>query len=287
MLLGGLYTALVTPFSGDKLALADFRNLVETQSDGGVDGVVVGGTTGEAPVLTREEFVTLIGIANEVAGTTKVIAGVGSCDTKQAVEKTKIAHDLGVYGMLAVTPYYNKSTQSGLIEYYGRIADATDRPIILYSVPSRTGVEIAVETAARLHERHRNIVAIKEASENCSRVEEMVRVCGEGFSVLSGNDSMTIPFMSLGATGVVSVMSNLMPLEMANIVASACVGDFRRALMAYRSVLPVMSKLFIETNPLPVKFLLKAKGVISSEKCRSPIGELSKKSIGELSNLTL
>ncbi|MDR1413794.1 MAG: 4-hydroxy-tetrahydrodipicolinate synthase [Puniceicoccales bacterium] len=283
----GLYTALVTPFVDGEINLNDFRRLISFQAEGGADGIVVAGTTGESPTLTGGEFISLLETAVANGKQMKVLAGVGSCSTTEAVRKTKIAHDMGVSGMLAVTPYYNRPTQSGLVEYYSRIADATDRPIILYSVPSRCGVEIAIDTISTLRSRCSNIVGIKEATENCSRVEKITDLMGEDFAVFSGNDSMTLPFMSLGAVGVVSVMSNITPSEMAKLVAFAGAGDFRDALHLYRTMQQMISKLFIETNPLPVKFLLEAKGIISSAQCRSPLGELSKSSVAELSKLPI
>jgi 4-hydroxy-tetrahydrodipicolinate synthase len=286
MPLTGLYTALVTPFVKGKFSLPDFRNLLRLQVEGKVDGVVVGGTTGEALALTIEEFTTMINAAVAESGSVRVFAGVGSYDPAKAVEKTRLAHDLGVDGMLDVTPFYNKPTQSGLVEYYERIADSTDRPIILYSVPSRTGVEIAIDTVVKLRKGHGNIVAIKEATENCSRIETMGRIFdGDDFSLLSGNDSMTLPFMSLGAVGVVSVISNLMPSKMSKFIALANGGDFHGALGLYREMCPVIGKLFLETNPLPIKFLLKFSGIISSAECRPPLGELGEKSVAELANL--
>jgi 4-hydroxy-tetrahydrodipicolinate synthase len=287
MLLKGLYTALVTPFIDGKLSLEDFKKLLMSQSEGFVDGVVVCGTTGESPVLTDEEFTILVETTVAASGRMRVFAGVGSCDTAKAVEKTKIADSLGVTGVLAVTPYYNKPTQSGLIEYYDRIADASDKQVILYSIPSRAGVEISIDTVAKLRERHSNIIGIKEATESCARVDVMSRNLGPDFAVLSGNDSMTLPFMSLGATGVVSVMSNIMPREMAAMVRLAYAGDFHGALNTYRAIAPVMDKVFIEANPLPVKFLLQKQGIISSNECRSPLGALSEKSIAELTKLPI
>ncbi|MDR1891210.1 MAG: 4-hydroxy-tetrahydrodipicolinate synthase [Puniceicoccales bacterium] len=285
MSLKGLYTALVTPFLNEAVEFGDFKNLIKQQADGGVDGIIVAGTTGESPVLAQEEFVALVETAKAEAGQMNVFVGVGSCDTKKAVEKTKIAHGLGADGFLVVTPYYNKPTQSGLVEYYGKIADSTDKPIILYSVPSRTGVEIAIDTITKLREKYSHIVAIKEASESCSRVEAMVKNFGKDLVVFSGNDSMTLPFMSLGAVGVVSVMSNIAAREMASLVKLASDGNFRGALKEYQVLMPIMSKLFIETNPLPIKFLLKSKNIISSAECRSPLGKLSEKSMAELANL--
>ena len=253
--------------------------LVTTQIGSGVSGVIVAGTTGESPVLSDDEFKLLIEVAlSEIGDKIKVFAGVGSCDTVKAAAKTKLAHNLGVDGMLAVTPYYNKPTQSGLIEYYDKIADSTDKPIILYSVPSRTGVEIAVNSAKILHKKHKNIVAIKEASENCGRVEQLANLFNENFSVLSGNDSMTLPFMSLGATGVVSVVSNVKPREMSEVISLAL-------LKKYRPLIQIIKNLFIETNPLPIKYALEKYGIISSSECRSPLGHLQDSSRAILSDL--
>lgn len=286
MILKGVYTALVTPFINGNIAIDDFKHLISHQINGGVDGVVVCGTTGESPVLTENEFCSLLRTAVEAANDKiKVFAGVGSCLTEHAVKKTKLAHDIGVDGMLAVTPYYTKPTQMGLCQYYSEIASATDKPIMLYSVPSRTGVEIGVDTAMKLHDKFSNIVAIKEASENCSRIEEITHQNNQDFFVFSGNDSMTLPFMSLGAVGVVSVMSNLQPREMSNMVRLAYASDFRNALSVYHSMLPTMSRLFIETNPLPVKFLLKQAGIITSDECRPPLGQLSASSKKSLMSL--
>lgn len=279
MILKGVFTALVTPFINGNIAIDDFKRLISQQINGGVDGIVVCATTGESPVLTEDEFTLLLNTAVETTnGKIKVFAGVGSCETSHAVKRTQLADKIGVDGMLAVTPYYNKPTQAGLYQYYGAIASTTNRPIMLYSVPSRTGVEISVDTALQLHNDFSNIIAIKEATENCSRVEQMTHRNNSDFFVFSGNDSMTLPFMSLGAVGVVSVMSNLQPREMSNMVRLAYASDFRNALSVYHSMLPTISRLFIETNPLPVKFLLKQAGIITSDECRSPLGQLSESS---------
>ena len=285
-MLSGVLTALVTPMLASKIDEKSFRKLLKTQIGSGVSGVIVAGTTGESPVLSDDEFKLLIEVAlGEVGDKIKVFAGVGSCDTVKAAAKTKLAHNLGVDGMLAVTPYYNKPTQSGLIEYYDKIADSTDKPIILYSVPSRTGVEIAVNSAKILHKKHKNIVAIKEASENCGRVEQLANLFNENFSVLSGNDSMTLPFMSLGATGVVSVVSNVKPREMSEVISLALAGNFKEALKKYRPLIQIIKNLFIETNPLPIKYALEKYGIISSSECRSPLGHLQDSSRAILSSL--
>ena len=285
-MLSGVLTALVTPMLDSKIDEKSFKELLKTQIGSGVSGIIVAGTTGESPVLSDNEFKLLVEVAlDEVGDKIKVFAGVGSCDTTKAAAKTKLAHSLGVDGMLAVTPYYNKPTQNGLIEYYGEIADSTDKPIILYSVPSRTGVEISVNAVKSLHEKHSNIVAIKEASENCGRVEQLANLFNENFSVLSGNDSMTLPFMSLGATGVVSVVSNVKPREMSEVISLALAGNFKEALKKYRPLIQIIKNLFIETNPLPIKYALEKYGIISSSECRSPLGHLQDSSRAILSDL--
>ncbi|MDR2721006.1 MAG: 4-hydroxy-tetrahydrodipicolinate synthase [Puniceicoccales bacterium] len=283
MLECGVYTAVVTPFEGEKLSCDCLKGLIDFQAEAGVRGVVVCGTTGEAPTLSHGEYESVLERAVEcAAGRIKVFAGIGSFDTKQAVSKTKLAHELGLDGMLAVTPYYNKPTQGGLIEYFRRIADSTDKPVMLYSVPSRCAVEIAVDTVKTLARECKNICAIKEATDSCARVDAIREATSDDFMIFSGNDSMTIPFMSLGAGGVISVASNLIPREMIAIVKCACDGDYASALAKYRKIYPIVNKLFIETNPLPIKYLLRKKGLIRSSECRSPLGKLSEKSMAEL-----
>jgi 4-hydroxy-tetrahydrodipicolinate synthase len=286
MLKYGVYTALATPFSGGKISYDCLGKLIDFQVKSGASGIVVCGTTGEAPTLSHEEYEGVLRYAmRRIAGKIKGFAGVGSFDTKQAVSKTKLAHAIGLDGMLAVTPYYNKPTQNGLVEYFRQIADSTDKPIILYSVPSRCSVEIAVDTVRILVDECKNICAIKEATDNCARVDAIREVVPEDFVILSGNDSMTIPFMALGAGGVVSVASNLLPREMVAMVDHACRGDYASALAEYRKIYPIINKLFIETSPLPIKHLLQRKGLIKSSECRSPLGKLREKSIIELDKL--
>ncbi|MDR3274295.1 MAG: 4-hydroxy-tetrahydrodipicolinate synthase [Puniceicoccales bacterium] len=282
----GVYTALVTPFVEGEVSRDCLNGLIDFQIEAGVRGIIVCGTTGEAPTLSRGDYENVLKhTVGRVAGRIKVFAGVGSFDTKRAVSKAKLAHELGLDGMLAVTPYYNKPTQVGLIEYFRRIADSTDRPVILYSVPSRCVVEIAVDTVKTLANECKNICAIKEATDNCARVDAIREALPKNFVILSGNDSMTIPFMSLGASGVVSVASNLLPREMVSIVEYAHGGDYVSALAEYRKIYPVVSRLFVETNPLPIKYLLHKKDFIKSDECRSPLGRLCEKSIAELGKL--
>ena len=282
----GVYTALVTPFVDGAVSYECLKALLDLQIAGRVRGVMVCVTTSEAPTLSKDEYQEVLRfVVEHVAGRIEVWAGVGSNDTKTAVERTILADKLGADGIQAVTPYYNKPTQAGLIDYYGQIARATDKPVMLYSVPSRCGVEIAVDTVCALRREFSNICAIKEATDNCARIDAIREVVDDEFCIFSGNDSMTLPFMVLGARGVVSVMSNLFPGEMSRMVELAHLGKFGEALVLYRKIYPVMNKLFIETNPLPIKFLLRQAGIIKSAEVRSPLGELSKKSKELLENL--
>lgn len=284
----GVYTALVTPFVNGAVSYDCLKKLLDSQILGGVSGVMLCVTTSEGPTISSEEYQSIIKFVIEyVAGKIEVWAGVGSNNTETAVHKTILADKLGVDGMLAVTPYYNKPTQNGLIDYFGQIALATNKPVMMYSVPSRCGVEISVDTVSVLRNDHRNICALKEATDNCARVDAIREVVDDEFCILSGNDSMTLPFMSVGARGVVSVMSNLYPKEMVKIVQLAYDGNFYEALKIYRKIYPVMNKLFIEVNPLPIKFLLKRAGIIKSDEARSPLGTLSEKSIFLLKDLQI
>lgn len=283
----GVYTALVTPFVDGVVSYDCLKKLLDLQISGNVRGVIICGTTGEAPTLSTDEYERIVHfVVKYVSCQIKVFVGVGSYDTKIAVQKTILANKLGVDGMLAVTPYYNKPTQVGLVEYFKQISSATNKPIILYSVPSRCGIEVGIETVSILNKECENICAIKEATDNCARVDAIREATGDDFIILSGNDSMTIPFMSLGASGVVSVASNLFPREMVHMVNCAYERDYNAALMEYRKLYPTINKLFVETNPLPIKFLLQQSGIIRSSGVRSPLGRLSQKSINELSKLS-
>ncbi len=282
----GVYTALVTPFLNGEVSYECLKNLLDAQVVSGVKGVVICGTTGESPTLSSEEYQSIIRYTTEYVGDKiLVFVGVGSNNTKEAVRKTVLANKFNISGVLAVTPYYNKPTQSGLLDYFEQIATATNKSVILYSVPSRCGVEISVETIRVLSSKFENICSLKEATDNCARIDAIREVVGEDFTILSGNDSMTIPFMSLGAKGVISVASNIYPEKMVQIVEHGYNGKFKDALKIYCELYPVINKLFIETNPLPIKFLLQQKGIIASYEARSPLGMLSQNSINELKNV--
>lgn len=263
----GVHTALVTPFSGGTLDEDAFRNLIDAQFAGGVAGVVPVGTTGESPTLTHEEHERVIALA--VEHTNKrglVIAGTGSNATAEAIQLTQSAETAGADASLQVCPYYNKPSQEGLFQHFKAIADATKLPIILYSIPGRCGIEISVETTARLAESCSNVVAMKEAGGTPERVSQLVAETPDHFEVLSGDDSMTLPFISVGAVGVISVASNLLPKVMVDLVASANRGDLNQAREIHQKFYPLFSSfLKLDTNPVPIKTALALRGEIEEE----------------------
>ncbi|PYL66691.1 MAG: 4-hydroxy-tetrahydrodipicolinate synthase, partial [Verrucomicrobia bacterium] len=257
----GTFTALVTPFRNGGIDIAAFEKLIENQIAAGISGVVAVGTTGESPTLSHEERQQLIRLT--VATAKKrclVLAGTGSNATQHAVADTKIAEKLGADGALLVAPYYNKPSQEGLFLHFKTIADATSLPIILYNIPGRCGVDIAPDTVTRLAKECRNIVSIKEASGSVERISELRVRLPESFTILSGDDSLTLPFMSVGAAGVVSVASNLFPTEVCALVRAYEGGDVKSASNLHRKMFPLFKDLFIEPNPVPVKTALGWRG---------------------------
>lgn len=273
--LTGTITALVTPFRRHEVAYDDLAKLVEYQIKGGVNGLVPVGTTGESPTLSHEEHIEVVRAV--VANTRKrvpVIAGTGSNSTHEAVELTQLAHAAGADAMLVVAPYYNKPSQEGLFQHFCAVADATDRPIILYSIPGRCGIEIGVPVVERLAGRYKHVRWVKEAGGSVDRVDQLKHALGDDVIVLSGDDSLTLPFMSVGAEGVISVASNLLVREVSQLVRLALSGDFVKAAHLHRKLYPVFKTLFIEPNPVPVKAALARAGVISSAEVRLPLSEM-------------
>ncbi len=282
----GLYTAIVTPFKNDKVDFDAFQTLIEAQIAGGVDGIVPVGTTGESPTLTHEEHMEVIRRAAEfAAGRCQVIAGTGSNATYEAVEMTKEAADMGVDGTLQVCPYYNKPSQEGVYRHFKAIADSTSLPIMLYSIPGRSGIEIAVDTVVRLAQDCPTITAIKEAGGSVERVNQLVAALPADFAVLSGDDGLTVPFISCGARGLVSVTSNVAPAEMKALVDAAMSGDGAKALELQKKYYPLMKGLMsLDTNPVPIKAALALRGDISWE-VRLPLVELAVEKRGQLTEL--
>jgi len=274
--LTGTITALVTPFKNHEVAYRDLEKLVEHQIKGGINGLVPVGTTGESPTVSHEEHMDVIrAVIGAVHGRVPVIAGTGSNSTHEAVELTQSAHAAGADGMLVVTPYYNKPSQEGLFRHYCAVADATDRPIILYSVPSRCGIEISVPVVERLRARYRHVRWIKEAGGNVDRVDQLKQALGSDITVLCGDDSLTLPFMANGAEGVISVASNLYVREVGQMVRHALANDYVKARDLHRRLYPMFKALFIEPNPVPIKTALARAGIISSAAVRLPLCEMS------------
>ena len=282
ILFTGCGTAIATPFDKNGVNLKEFAKLVEDQISNGVDALIVCGTTGEATTMTKEEKIATIKCAIEVSKKrVPIIAGTGANDTLAAIEMTKIAEDLGVDGALVVTPYYNKTTQAGLIAHYSAIANSTKLPIILYSVPSRTGLNILPSTCLELS-KIPNIVAIKEASGNLSQVAEIASLCSDLLTIYSGNDDQILPILSLGGKGVISVLSNIKPKFTHDMVMNFINGNLEAAKESQLKAIPLIKALFCEVNPIPVKAALNMVGYNFGTP-RLPLIEMSEKGKEQLS----
>ena len=252
----GCGTAIATPFTKDGVNFEEFGKIIEFQIQNNIDAIIVCGTTGESATMSTEEKKETIKYAIEkVAKRTKVVVGTGSNNTKSAIEMSKYAEEVGADGILVVTPYYNKTTQKGLISHYKEIAEAVNLPIIMYNVPSRTGVNILPKTCLELS-KIKNIVAIKEASGDISQVAKIVNLCKEDLTIYSGNDDQIIPVLSLGGKGVISVLSNIMPKYTHNMTKKYLEGDLEEARKMQLEVSDLIEALFTEVNPIPVKYAL-------------------------------
>ena len=272
----GCGTAIVTPFTDTGVNFEEFRKLIEFQIENEVDAIIVCGTTGEASTMTEEEKKETIKFAINLAkGRTKVIVGTGSNNTKSAVEMSKFAEEAGADGILVVTPYYNKTTQAGLIAHYTEIARNVNLPIIMYSVPGRTGVNILPETCLELS-KIENIVGIKEASGNLSQVAKIASLCRDDLAIYSGNDDQIIPVLSLGGKGVISVLSNVMPKYTHDMIKKYFEGNLKEATRMQLDVIDLTDALFVEVNPIPVKYALNLMGFDFGVP-RLPLIELSDK----------
>ena len=271
----GTYTAIVTPFRNGKIDEPALERLIKTQVKAGVDGIVPVGTTGESPTLSYEEHIQVIELSVKFsAGRIKVIAGSGGNSTHEAVYLTQNAERVGADGSLQVSPYYNKPTQEGLFHHFREVARQTRLPILLYSIPGRCGIEIGIETIRRLVGDCKNVIGIKEAGGNPDRVSQLRAALGPKFIILSGDDALTVPFMSLGAQGVISVASNVIPRAIVSTVRAFADGRVREALKIHEQYYPLLKDLFIETNPVPVKAALAMMGQIE-EQYRLPLVPLN------------
>ena len=272
----GAHTALVTPFKDGALDESALEALIEIQIQGGISGIVPVGTTGESPTLSHEEHRRVIEIAVKAAAKRiLVIAGTGSNATSEAVELTVEAEKLGADAALLVAPYYNKPSAEGLYRHFKKVAEAVSIPIVLYSIPGRCGIEIPVSVVVRLAADCPNVLAIKEAGGSVERVNQLRTALPASFQILSGDDSLTLPFMAAGAVGVISVASNIIPAEVEGLVQSFLKGDISKAQEIQTRYYPLFRDLFIEPNPVPIKTALAAKGICKDD-VRLPLCEMTK-----------
>ena len=277
----GSMVALVTPFKDGRVDEVKLLELVEFQIKNGTDVLVPCGTTGESPTLSHDEHKRVIELT--VAAANKripVVAGTGSNSTAEAIELTRYAKKVGVDGALVVLPYYNKPTQQGLVAHYRAIADAVELPLILYNIPGRTGINMLPETVAVLAD-HPNIVGMKEATGNLEQMTQDIVLCGDKLSFLSGDDTLTLPLMAVGGRGVISVVANIVPREVADLTRAFLSGDWKRAREIHLKLFPLCQAMFYETNPIPVKTAMALMGMIGGE-LRLPLCPMSDANVGKL-----
>ena len=261
----GTFTALITPFRNGAVDVEALEGMVELQIQQGVSGLVPCGTTGETPAMSEEEDRLVVETVVRVAsGRVPIIAGTGSNSTDMAIKYTRMAQEVGADGSLQVAPYYNKPTQEGLFRHFATIAESTELPLVLYNIPGRTGVTVSAETMARLAEIP-NIVGVKDSTLSMNMIADVISLCGEDFDVLSGDDPMTLPLISLGGTGVISVTSNVAPGAVSDMVRALLEGDWERGRELHYELLPLFRALFVETNPIPVKTAASLLGLCSDE----------------------
>ena len=271
----GSFVALVTPFRDGKVDEAKLRELVELHAANGTDGLVPCGTTGESPTLSHDEHRRVVEVVVDAARKRmKVLAGTGSNSTSEAIELTRHAERAGADGALVVNPYYNKPTQEGLYRHFRAVAESVAIPIVVYNIQSRTAVNIETATMARLVKDVKNIKGVKEASGSLDQMSQVIAACGPGFSVLSGDDNLTLPLMAIGGHGVISVIANLVPRETADMVHAALEGDFKRARELHYRLFPLARAAFLETNPIPIKEAMAMAGMLEPE-LRLPMCRMS------------
>jgi len=276
MQLEGTYTALVTPFQSDEsIDWKAFDALVDAQIEGGISGLVPCGTTGESPALTEDEQLAVIKRTVERArGRVPVIAGTGSNSTRHAIHLSKQAEAAGANAVMVVVPYYNKPTQDGLFRHYVAVARAVKCPVIVYNIPARSSIDLGADTMVRITEAAPNVVAIKEATGNVLRAQELVRRLGERLTVLSGDDALTLPMIAVGARGVISVTSNLLPKAVSEATRAALAGDLAKARQKHLALLPVHEAMFIEANPSPIKAAMAERGMVGAT-VRGPLAPIT------------
>ena len=262
----GSFVAMVTPFRNGSVDEAKLRELVEFHITNGTDGLIPCGTTGESPSLNHDEHRRVVEVVIEAAqGRIRVVAGTGSNSTTEAISLTKHAERAGAAGALVVNPYYNKPTQEGLYRHFRAVAESVAIPILVYNIPSRTAVNVETDTLARLVRDAKNVVGVKEASGSLDQMSQVIQACGPDFSVLSGDDNVTLPLLAIGGSGVVSVIANILPRETADLVHAALDGDWKRARDLHYRLFPLARAAFLETNPIPIKEAMAMAGMIEPE----------------------
>ena len=278
----GVLPAIVTPFKNGAVDEEGLRQLIEFHLENGVHGMVPCGTTGESATLSHDEHERVVEITvDQVKGRVPVVAGTGSNNTAEAIALTAHAKKVGADGVLMISPYYNKPTQEGIYQHYKKVAEEVDIPIIIYNIPGRTASNIEPTTFARLAGM-KNIVGVKEASGSMKQITEIIRLCGDELTVLSGEDFLTYPLMSVGGKGVICVVANIVPQDMADLCNLLLAGDFDKSRELYYRLLPLCHSMFIETNPAPIKAALAVTGKISSAEVRLPLAPMSEANQGKL-----
>jgi len=262
----GSFVAMVTPFRNGRVDEAKLRELVEFHITNGTDGLIPCGTTGESPTLSHDEHHRVVEVVIEAARSRiRVVAGTGSYSTSDAIEMTKHAERTGAAGALVVNPYYNKPTQEGLYRHFRAVAESVAIPILVYNIQSRTAINVETDTMARLRRDVKNIVGVKEASGSLDQMSQVIAACGPDFSVLSGDDNITLPLLAIGGSGVVSVIANIVPRETADLVHAALDGDWKRARDLHFRLFPLARAAFLETNPIPIKEAMAMAGMLEPE----------------------
>jgi len=262
----GSFVAMVTPFRSGKVDEAKLKELVEFHITHGTDGLIPCGTTGESPSLSHDEHRRVVELVIEASrGRIRVVAGTGSNSTAEAIDMTKHAERAGATGALVVNPYYNKPTQEGLYRHFRAVAESVAIPILLYNIQSRTAINVETDTLARLVRDAKNIVGVKEASGSLDQMSQVIAACGPDFSVLSGDDNITLPLLVIGGSGVVSVIANIVPRETADLVHAALEGDWKRARDLHYRLFPLARAAFLETNPIPIKEAMALAGMLEPE----------------------
>jgi 4-hydroxy-tetrahydrodipicolinate synthase len=271
----GVYTALVTPFKDGVIDYASLEVIIEMQIAGGLDGILPMGTTGESPTVSHKEHKELVKeVVKLVNGRVKVIAGTGSNSTEEAIDLSKSAEEDGVDAIMLVNPYYNKPTQRGLISHFETVAKKVSVPVIVYNIPGRTGVNFQPESLKELLDRADNVVTIKEASGDIAQMMRVIELCGDRLTLLSGDDNLLLPVLSIGGKGVISVLSNMLPADVKRVVTEFEKGNYEEARDLFYKLLPLCRAMFLETNPIPIKAAMEMMGYCSSE-MRLPLTNLT------------